>query len=591
MGPMGAAGWNRRDGRARNRSTGHADLSTQDSGPSIVSGIPLSEEPGLGVLTIPGYAREITSRFADREALVSGTDRDAAPWTYATLWERSLEVARALVAAGVEKNGRVGILMTNRPEFLAALFGTSLAGGVAALLDTFATQSELEHLIEASSISILLFERSVAGKDFAAMLGEADPAIPAAEPGRLLSTRFPYLRHLAMIDTEAEAAGKGAIETWSRFLRHGDATPPVVVEKRAAGVTPADAAAIFFSSGTTGAPKGILHSQRAIAIQWWRMSRLMEVGGEIRGWTPNGFFWSGNLSVVIGTTFTGGGTIVLQAIFDAEETLELLQRERVTFGVAWPHQWAALEQAPNWSGADLGTLRYVNPAYAPHPTRPKDWQPPAPFGASETLTFVTCFPASTPPEKVAGSFGEALPGNTLKIVDPLTGVAVPRGERGEICVKGPTLMLGYLGVPADETLDAEGFFHTGDGGYLDDEGRLFWEGRLSHIIKTGGANVSPPEVDAVLADCPAVKLVTTVGVPHETLGEMVVSCIVPHEGVGVAESEIRAFARERLASYKVPRRILFFDEDELAKTGSQKVKADALRELAVERLNAQPDTD
>ena len=126
--------------------------------------------------------------------------------------------------------------------------------------------------------------------------------------------------------------------------------------------------------------------------------------------------------------------------------------------------------------------------------------------------------------------GEPLPGNTLKIVDPLTGAIVPRGERGEIAVKGPTLMLGYIGIPLDETLDEEGFFRTGDGGYIDERGRLFWEGRLNDIIKTGGANVSPVEVDGVLADHPGVKVSQTVGVPHETLGEMVVACVVPQRG-------------------------------------------------------------
>jgi len=194
--------------------------------------------------------------------------------------------------------------------------------------------------------------------------------------------------------------------------------------------------------------------------------------------------------------------------------------------------------------------------------------------------------ASTP-RFAGGSSGEPLPGNTLKIVDPVTGAVLPRGQRGEIAVKGPTLMLGYVGIPADETFDAEGFFCTGDGGYVDEAGRLFWEGRLTQIIKTGGANVSPLEIDTVLAAHPGVRLTQTVGVPHETLGELVVSCIVPHEGIVLDETAIRGFARERLASYKVPRRVLFVREDELSMTGSEKVKADALRQLAAERLGAE----
>jgi acyl-CoA synthetase (AMP-forming)/AMP-acid ligase II len=207
------------------------------------------------------------------------------------------------------------------------------------------------------------------------------------------------------------------------------------------------------------------------------------------------------------------------------------------------------------------------------------------YGSTETFTISTAYPACTPDEVVAGSRGEVLPGNTVKIVDPLTGVVMPRGERGEIAVKGPTLMLGYLGVPVDETLDAEGFFRTGDGGYLDEAGRLYWDGRLSDVIKTGGANVSPSEVDAVLGTYPGVKVARTVGVPHDTLGEMVVGCVVPSEGSSADETSIRAWLKERLASYKVPRRILFFADEELSLTaGSAKIKLDSLRQLAAERL-------
>jgi fatty-acyl-CoA synthase len=541
---------------------------------STVRGIPLGEEPGLGALTIPGYLRELTARFAEREALVFRTESGVERWTYAILWERSVEVARALIACGVGKDSRVGILMTNRPEQLAAAFGTALAGGVVVMLDTFSTPPELEHLLEASSVSILLFERHVVQKDFAAILRELEPAIQTAEPGRLLSSRFPFLRRLAMVNAPAKPADEGAIEPWSDFLRHASATPSALVEATAAKVLPADAGALFFSSGTTNVPKGVLHAQRALAIQWWRWRRLM--GG------------SGNFSMVIGSTLSAGGALVLQPTFEAEEALELMQAERVTFALCWPHQWEKLEAAANWNTVDLSSLHYIEGNTSPvrHATIRTARQGLPSYGTTETLTINTAFPASTPPEIKANSNGEPLPGNTLKIVDPETGAVLPRGVRGEIVVKGPTLMLGYLGIPRDETLDADGFFHTGDGGYLDEAGRLFWEGRLSDIIKTGGANVSPREIDALLADYPGVKLSQTVGVPHETLGELVVSCIVPHEGASIEETAIRAFARERLASYKVPRRVLFFRDDELEMTGTDKVKAGALRQLAVERLDA-----
>jgi fatty-acyl-CoA synthase len=553
---------------------------------AVARGLPLGAEPGLGALQIPGYLREVTGRFAGREALVFRSPSGVERWSYAELWERSLEVARALVACGVGKDERVGVLMTNRPEHLAAVFGTALAGGVMVELNTFSTAPELEHLLQASCVSTLLFERRIVTKDMAALLGELEPALGKAEPGEVRSSRFPFLRRLALLD--AADAARGAFEAWPDFLRRGEATPAGLVEARAAAVTPADVGALFFSSGTTSKPKGILHSQRAVALQWWRWPRVMGVADDVRSWTANGFFWSGNFSMVIGSTLSSGGAIVLQPTFHAEEALALMEAERVTLPFAWPHQWAKLEEAPNWSTVDLGSLRYVD-AGTPltrHPTVRTSWRLPLAYGTTETLTIHTSSPAASAPDAESADHGEPLPGNALKIVEPLTGALLPRGARGEIAVKGPTLMLGYVGVPSDDTFDAEGFFHTGDAGRLDAAGRLFWEGRLTDIIKTGGANVSPREIDELLATHPAIKLARTVGVPHETLGEMVVACVVPHAGAVVEEAAIRAFVREKLASYKVPRRVLLLREEELAMTGSDKVKAASLRELAAARVRA-----
>jgi acyl-CoA synthetase (AMP-forming)/AMP-acid ligase II len=147
-------------------------------------------------------------------------------------------------------------------------------------------------------------------------------------------------------------------------------------------------------------------------------------------------------------------------------------------------------------------------------------------------------------------------------------------------------MLGYLRVAREDTFDEQGFFRTGDSGYVDDEGRLHWHGRLSDIIKTGGANVSPLEIDAVLAECPGVKIAATVGVAHPTLGEMVVACVVPDAGATIDESQVRAFVSKRLSSYKVPRRVLLVEASDLTLTGSNKVKTAPLRELATRRLAA-----
>jgi fatty-acyl-CoA synthase len=158
------------------------------------------------------------------------------------------------------------------------------------------------------------------------------------------------------------------------------------------------------------------------------------------------------------------------------------------------------------------------------------------------------------------------------------------GETGEIIAKGPTLTCGYLKSPPEELFDREGFIHTADAGYLTPEGHLFWKGRLGDMIKTGGANVSPAEIDAVLVEHPAIQSVFSVGVPHETLGEIVVSCVVLRNGHDVDEGALQKFARQTLASFKVPRKVLFFAEEELPITGSNKIRRGELRALAAARI-------
>jgi len=559
---------------------------------SIIRGIPLSDEPGMGALTIPGYLREVTSRFADAEALVIHTPTAVVRWSYATLWQKSVEVAKALIACGVGKNTRVGVLMTNRPEYLSAVFGTALAGGVSVNLSTFSTPLELEQLLAASGAAILLFERRVLKKDFGAVLAELEPEVLSAQSGRLRSTKFPFLSHLVRL--EPAAAGEGstdlqasAFESWNGFLAKGRDVSDSIVDARSASVTPGDPAGLFFSSGTTSLPKGILHAQRAFAIQWWRFPRALNVEGAVRAWTGNGFFWSGNITIVVGVALSTGGAVVLQPYFEPEQALRLFEAERVTFLQGRPHQWARLHEAPNWQNADLSSVRYAmnGELVRQHPSvRKTDWDVPMAYGTTETMAINTSCCEDPAREHPKGSFGLPLPGNVLKIIDPMTGNIQPRGTRGEVCIKGPTLMIGYISKTLEETFDEDGYFRTGDGGYVDVVGRLFWEGRLTEIIKTGGANVSPIEIDTALSLYPGVRRAQTVGVPHDTLGEMVVSCIEPQDGAVLDESSVRAFLKERLASFKVPRRVLFFSEGEMALTGSGKVKSGDLRELAAKRL-------
>lgn len=553
------------------------------TGLSDIQGPALEGETGLGPLTLPGYIAELARRYPDNEALnwrdLSGA-RQA--WTYAALYDQSAAVASALIAAGVGRGTRVGILISNRPEFLFSLFGAAMAGAVTVALNTFSTEKELEYQLNHAGIQVLIMEASVASRDFVRDIFSLCPALPASIPGAVLEQRLPFLRRVVCVDREASRPG---LQDWDDFLAAGAKIPGALAASIAASTNPVDQGLIFFSSGSTAQPKAIQLTHRAAALQCWRFGRWYGVDSAVRTWSANGFFFSGNFCMAFGSTLSVGGCLVLQRHFDPDRALELLQQESISLALAWPHQEARLMECPGWATADLSALVYVDKdgLLATHPTIHTDWQQPAGYGLTEAFTFVT---GCAGKQNTDNSHGPVLPGNILRIVDPQSGEILPLGVTGEIIVKGPTLTCGYLGVPPEALFDREGFMHTADAGHVTPQGHLFWEGRLGDIIKTGGANVSPAEVDAVLVDHPAIQAAFTVGVPHETLGEIVVACVVLREGHAADASGVRNFAKHALASFKVPREVLFFTEEELPTTGSNKVRRSGLRELAAARLTA-----
>lgn len=283
-------------------------------------------------------------------------------------------------------------------------------------------------------------------------------------------------------------------------------------------------------------------------------------------------------------TLCRGGTLVMLRYFDPDQSLVLIEREKVSCVIAWPHQEARLTECEAWKIGDFSSVKWVTyfSMFHNHPTTTIEWQGFDGYGLTETFTFVSLISGK---DNELGCQGKVLPGNTIRIVDPDSGEILPLGETGEIIVKGPTLTSGYIGVPPEDTFDANGFLHTADAGYFGEDGSLFWKGRLGDIIKTGGANVSPAEIDSVIATHPSIQSSHTVGLPHDTLGEIVVSCILLSEGKQLSADEVRKHAKKDLSGYKVPREVLFFSEEELPLTGSNKVKSSALRVIAAERLN------
>jgi acyl-CoA synthetase (AMP-forming)/AMP-acid ligase II len=538
-------------------------------------GPPLADAEGIGALTMGSFLEEVAGRFGANEALVLDDPlRDGATvrWTYADLRREARRVARALRGLGLARGEAVGILMGNRPEAVAALFGTAMAGGVAVPMSTFAPRPELAHMLERAEVAVVLTQERLLARRF----GEDVAALRPDLPG---------LREVVVLD----AAG-GA---WADFLARGDGIGDDELDACIASITPDDDALVIFSSGTTSAPKGMLHGHRAPTLQFWVQAQIFGRHEATRMWTALPMFWTAGLNTAMGSTLAVGGCWVMEETFEPGEALALMSRERVTEPYALPHQIGALEEHPAWATTDLSSLRCVfgKSAFARHPTVDGDtsWMMPVGYGLSETCAFFFTHWWSTPRELLTQSMGKLLPGNRLRVLDLATGQPLGPGEEGELAVQGPTLMRRYLGSTPDECFDADGFFHTGDTGHVDADGYVHFSGRRTEMIKTGGANVSPAELEVQLRACPPVKLARIVGVPDPRLDQLVVACITLKDGAEATPADIQAFLRERVAAYKVPKRVLFFDDGEIPMTSSDtKVRDDALLALVEARLATEP---
>jgi fatty-acyl-CoA synthase len=538
-------------------------------------GPPLETDPDAAPLTLGGFLREAVVAHGPREAVVAYNPNGRLSWTYANLEDAARAVARALIGAGLEPGERVALLMGNRPSWVASAFGVALAGGVLVPVNTYLEPKELAYVLAHSEASMLLMQKELAGHDYLETIA-----------GLLEEEDLPALRGGACVGLEHARA---SIDPWERFAERGNSTPLQELEVRAAGVTPEDDALIIYTSGTTAAPKGVVHSHVPPVLQSKRFVRHLAIDETARSWCAFPLFWTAGFSMFLGATLAAGGCVVLQERFEPGEALGLISKERVTIPHAWPHQMAELESHASWETADLSSLREVEPfspfrRHASATSALADWSPRAAFGLTETFTIITSTPADAAPDVRDRATGAILPGNALRILHPETGEPQPAGSVGEIAAKGATLMKGYLKVPTKQTFDPDGFFHTGDAGWVDEDGLLHWTGRTSDMIKTGGANVSPVEIELELLHHPGLKAAGAVGVPHETLGQIVVVVAVAQEGSTVTEDEIRDFLKGKIASYKIPRRVVFVEERELSLTGNQKIKPEELRSLAASRI-------
>ena len=523
--------------------------------------------------TIGHRLKALAATYGSKPALIAADQ----PLSYAELAADARRVASALAGLGVGKGTRVGILMPNNPDYLRCAFGAWRLGAIVVPINTLFRTAELEYALRHADVGVLFMVSRFLHNHYLRMLVDLAPEL-AQSPGPLRSDRLPCLRYVICHSYDMPT---GAI-AYEDFLASGESssTPWSVASLDA--VAPTDDAAIFFTSGSTAAPKGVVHTHAGMLQAADNVGDRLGLTAEdcTYGYLP--LFFNGGMVGVTLATLSRGGTVLLQEVFDAKETIELLERHRCTTLFAWPHQAEALVRQPAFSRDKLHIRKGpgANTKWAAALLQP-DHQAVGTWGMSETGPMASSTRWDDPIAERTGTHGRPMPGLELRIVDPDTNVPLPPESEGEIVVRGSSLMRTYYKRDPAECFDAEGFFHTGDCGRLDGRGWLHFVGRIKDVIKTAGVNVAAAEVEAALMQHPGVKVAHVVPVPHPTRGENVGAFVVRRTATCSA-ADLQSHCREALASYKVPRHFFFVEERDLPTLGSGKVDRQALRARAAE---------
>lgn len=519
--------------------------------------------------TLGAFLDAATADAPEREAIAyAPSDHVTARLSRAELRTASRVAAKKLLAAGVGKGTRVGLLCPNRLEWLPIAFGVLRLGAVLVPFSTLWKRDEIAYGLTHGDVAVLLMVPSFLKHDYVQRL--RDILGSNVQSGRLRSPSAPALRQIFLLDGEADG-----MERWEDLPAQADDEFLDALERT---VSPTDLATIFFTSGTTAQAKAVVHAHAALTTSARRIGECLGVTPDDAWWGHMPLFWSGGFIMGALATLAGGGRVVLQEVVEPAGALNLLEAERCTIMAGW-HQGGPLLDHPDFHRRRLYLKKGTYHALAPK-LMGSDHHAIGVYGMSETATCVTAARFDDPEPIRAGTFGRPLSGMEVRIADPVSGAALTPGESGEILVKGPTLMEGYYRVPRATTLTAEGFFRTGDRGYVDEAGNLHFGGRIKDVIKTAGVNVAAVEVEEALARHPAVQAAHVVGVPDPVRGENIAALVVlrPNRETGV--DELRDFCREGLASYKVPRHLFVIGETDVPRTATGKVEKESLRRTA-----------
>jgi fatty-acyl-CoA synthase len=481
----------------------------------------------------------------DAEALVFPGERV----TFAQLADRAQVCARGLLALGVRRGDRVGVLLPASVDLLAVLFGAAKIGAIAVPVNARFKSVELRQIVLHSGMAVLVTE----------------PASVAELPGDA-----PELRHV--VTGALDAAGVTDEQVWS--------------EQESVRVR--DTAVIVYTSGTTAAPKGAMLSHEALGRLSTGIGDRMEITPDDRVWTAIPLFHGGGITFAL-SCLAAGAAFVHPGFFDPSTTLEYLRDERVTIALAaFETIWMPVLDRPDFAAFDLSGIRIVMAVGVPERLREMARRLPDAVHVScvamtESSAFLTLNRLDDPAEQRATTGGHPMPGMACRVVDPGTGADQPPGTPGELLFRGPNAFDGYFRDPAltATVFDDEGWFHSGDVVVADADGRLTFLSRLKDMLKVGGENVAAAEVEGHLLGHPAVGIVAVVAAPDARYVEVPAAFVQLKAGASATAEDLIAFCLGRIATYRVPRYVRFVDEWPMSGT---KIKKFVLRERIADEL-------
>jgi fatty-acyl-CoA synthase len=524
-----------------------------------------SDVPLIG-RTIGDDLRRTIGLFGAREALV---DRPSGRrWTYAELGADVDRLARGLLAIGIEKGDRIGIWSPNCAEWVLVQYATAEIGAILVNINPAYRTHELAYVLRQSGVRVLVSATEFKTSNYVAMVTEVQAGCPALQRTIFIGTR-----------------------SWDELVAGGDTVAPDRLEQRMAELSFDDPINIQYTSGTTGFPKGATLSHHNILNNGYFVGELIHYTEADRVCLPVPFYHCfGMVMGNLGST-SHGATIVIPAPgFDPVATLEAVAAERCTSLYGVPTMFIAMLDHPSFADHDLSSLRTGIMAGSPCPVEVMKRsisdmnmrEVSICYGMTETSPVSTQTRTDDSVERRVSTVGRVMPHVEVKIVDPDSGLTLPRGRPGELCTRGYSVMLGYWDEPAKtaEAIDPSRWMHTGDLAVMDDEGYVNIVGRIKDLVIRGGENVYPREVEEFLYAHPSIADVQVIGVPDERYGEELMAWIRMRDGAEpLTAADVREFCTGRLAHYKIPRYVHLVDDFPMTVTG--KVRKVEMREMAI----------